>query len=267
MKSRTVLACFASILVMSCASAPTVPPRNYHQERDYYRALTTGEVFNEIVRCLRRIEPCPGRAEAWQRYSGPDFNSSQDLKVLDWRQEQIGESIGIIQIKIKDSGIFYDTTVNVDTVARFRPDGDLALEVKNIYGGKWAFSEGFAEAAGSLAVIGGAAIYGASKLNDAASSGAQYVGSFTLSTGSLCGEGSIRARSLSDGTVHDLKCCGWGTLGSYSYSLPRGDYELSYDIKACSGSRYAGSGVRFSVRPRANTTVRLSLGTGYYTVE
>lgn len=260
MRLRAILIPVILMLIGGCASTPPPSP-----DRDHYRQLSSEEVSNWIIYCLR--EDCQGRAEAWSTYRGPRFNPGQRLTVLKWQQKKAGKSVVAFRVRIKDDGIIYDTTVNIDALAYLGPNGIKRIEIKDIYGGDWGFNEVFTEAAASVAILGGLAAKGASKLHEATADAAQSVGTLYLITGSLCGEGDIKIRSLSFSSTYDLDCCGWGNLGSTSYSLPQGDYELSYNIKTCPGNLYSGKGVRFSVRGRSATTLRLNLGSGSYTVE
>lgn len=260
MRSRAILIPVILMLLGACASTPPPSPN-----RDHYRQLSSEEVSNWIIYCLR--EDCHGRAEAWSTYKGPRFSPMQRLTVIEWQQEKAGKSLAALQVRIKDNGIIYDTTVNIDALAHLGPNGIQRIEIKDIYGGGWGFNEGFTEAAASVAILGGLAATGVSKLHEATADAAQGVGTLYLVTGSLCGEGNIKIRNLSFSSTYDLNCCGWGNLGGTSYSLPQGDYEITYNIKSCSGNLYSGSGVRFSVRGRSTTTLRLTLKSGSYTVE
>lgn len=93
------------------------------------------------------------------------------------------------------------------------------------------------------------------------------VGALVLNTGSWCGEGQIRLVSRSTLEEKALECCGWGSLGTTSYPLLTGEYELSYDLKGCTSSLLSGKSIKFTVNDGVSTLLKLNLQSGAYSVE
>lgn len=89
-------------------------------------------------------------------------------------------------------------------------------------------------------------------------------GTLLLITGSVCGNGHIKVKNLDNHTEENLECCGWGNLGSKTYTLYKGAYELSYAIKGCSGEYHSYKGVKFTIYPAQKTELHLNFDSGSY---
>lgn len=198
---RFLLQCVALsggiLFLAGCSSSPSTRSQ---ASGGFFENLSQEKLHELAVWCLKDTQDyCLGKDEELRENnnSGPDFYPSQRLTLLDWRYRRVGPDTAAFQFKIKDDGLVYDTTINVDSTLTFGPRGLADMTVDDIYGGDWDFSDGFVEAA----VVAGAA---AAILSESSNSSSTSSNSSSVERSNPC-------YSISDYGMREVCIKGTGT--------------------------------------------------------